>query len=169
MLLGLVATIVIPNLQNRIPGYKRKQFLAHVNALSRLTWQQALATQKAYRLFFDLDKRIIKVEAETEKKDKGGKPKFGDISIPYLNSTYQWADNIEIKQFYIDKNEMIARPGIKTEQVWFYCAPQGLVQSVIINMLDTSETDAQGKAITIGLVMNPFTGQFKEYDEFQKP
>ena len=65
MLLGLMATIVIPNLQQNIPGYKRKQFLSHLTALSQLTWQQALATQKAFRLFFDLEKRIRKVEAET--------------------------------------------------------------------------------------------------------
>ena len=86
-----------------------------------------------------------------------------------MSSTYEWAENIVIKQFYIDKDEMITRPGIKTEQVWFYIAPDGLVQPVVINMLDTSETDAQGKAVTMSLVMNPFTGKFKEYDEFQKP
>lgn len=169
MLLGLVATIVVPNLQNQVPGYKRKQFITHVTALSRLAWQQALAQQKAFRLFFDIEKHLIKVEQETDKKDKDGRPVFQEVAIPYLKSTYEWPENILIKQFFIDKQELMARVGIKTQEVWFYFAADGLAQPVIINIVDTNDLNAQGKPEQRSLVINPFTGQFKEYDEFQKP
>ncbi len=164
-----MGTIIIPNLQNQVPGYKRKQALGHIMALARLSWQQALATQKAFRLFFDIEKRTIKIEQETNKKDKDGIPTFKLVTIPYLASTYEWPENIVIKQFFIDKQDMMTRPGIKTQEVWFYIAPDGIVQPVIINLLDTNEFDATGKPVRISLAMNPFTGQFKEYEEFQKP
>ncbi|MEX0940272.1 MAG: type II secretion system protein [Candidatus Babeliales bacterium] len=168
MLIGLLATIVVPNLQNVIPGYKRKEFLSRLTGLVRLSWQQALITQRAHRVLFDLEKRIVQVEIESEKKDKKAKPLFEPIKISYLNSTYQWTENIEIKQFFVEGKELIARPGIKTEQVWFYIAPDGLAQEVIINFVDTAQLDA-GRPTTISLVLNPFSAQFREYDTFQKP
>ncbi|MGE0206655.1 MAG: Tfp pilus assembly protein FimT/FimU [Candidatus Babeliales bacterium] len=169
LILGIIATIAVPALQNRLPGYQRKQFIAEVDSLSRLAWQEALVQQKALRLLFTLDKRLMSVQIATGGFDKDGNPTFAPVDIPYLKSSYQWPDSIEIKQFFIGKKDFLTRPGIKTETIWFYYAPEGLVQPVIINMLDTSNQDAQGKARQISLVMNPFTGQFKEYEEFQKP
>ncbi len=168
MLLGIVATIVVPNLQQLLPAYKRKEFLTQVSALVRLTWQQALITQKAHRVFFDLEKRVLRIEIETDKKDKTGKPAFEPAAIAYLSTNYQWADAIKIKQFFIEGEEMLARPGIKTEQVWFYIAPDGLAQEVVINLIDSSDIDAQGKPAPVGLVLNPFSAEFKSYEEFQK-
>lgn len=169
MILGVMATIIVPNLQRLSPRYKRNEFLSQLGALVRLSWQQALITQKVHRVFFDVEKRIVRVDCVTEKKDKAGSPDFQPVSIAYLNTSYQWSPALEFKQFYIGKDEMLARPGIKTDQIWFYTVPDGLAQDVIINIVDIGETDAQGKPVRIGLVLNPFSAVFKEYEEFQKP
>lgn len=170
LLIGIMAAITVPNLKYLITGYQRKQFLTQLNGLTRLAWQQALSTQKAHRIFFDIPKRSILAEIEqVGKKDKEGRPAFALAQIPYLRNSFLWPETVEIKQFFIGKDEMITRPGIKTEQIWFYIVPDGLVQEVIINMTDASETDEHGKPLSTSLVMNPFTGEFKEYEEFQKP
>ena len=52
MILGIVATIVVPNLQKRLPGYQRKAFVNELNTLTALGWQNALSTQKVHRIFF---------------------------------------------------------------------------------------------------------------------
>jgi len=167
--MGIVATIVVPNLRTQMPSAVRKQAFAQIGSLARLSWQQALVTQKAFRLFFILEKRMIRVEQETAARDKDGIPKFKEFSIPYLASTYEWPENIVIKQFFIGNQDMMARQGIKTQEVWFYIAADGIVQPVIINLINTHELDGEGKPLGFSLVMNPFTGQFKEYEEFQKP
>jgi len=46
--------------------------------------------------------------------------------------------------------------------------PDGLSQDVIINFIDSQDPLPDGKMRQIGLVLNPFTVQFKEYDSFQK-
>jgi len=169
MLFGIVATIVVPNLQQLLPAYKRKEFLTQISALVRLTWQQSLATQTAHRVYFDLEKRLLRIEKETDTKDKDGNPAFAPAEINYLSTSYQWDEGIVIKQFYIEGEELLTRAGIKTEKVWFYIAPDGLAQEVVINLVDSGDFDEQGKPASVGLVLNPFSAEFKDYDEFQKP
>jgi prepilin-type N-terminal cleavage/methylation domain-containing protein len=169
MIIGFMATIVIPNLQQLSPQYKRKEFLSRLESLVRLSWQQALAEQKAVRIFFDLEKRFVQLEIETEKKEKAGEPEFKPASISYLNTSYEWSENIVFKSFYIGKDDILGRAGTKIETLWFYIASDGLAQEVIINMIDTADKDDQGNPAKIGLVLNPFTATFKEYDEFKKP
>jgi prepilin-type N-terminal cleavage/methylation domain-containing protein len=168
MLFGIMTTMVVPNLQYLLPTYKRKEFLTQISVLVHLTWQQSLATQKAHRVYFDLEKRILRIEIESDKKDKEGKPAFEPATITYLNTSYQWSDSIVIKQFFIEGEELLTHAGIKTDKVWFYIAPDGLAQEVVINLVDNGDLDAQGKPTPVGLVLNPFSAEFKIYDEFQK-
>lgn len=166
MLMGLMATIVVPNLGRLRPGYQRQQFVTQMTALMRLSWQQALIKQKPHRLLFDLKKKLVKVEQEV---DDGDAQKFESILVPYLRAEYTWDDTLSIKQFFIEKTDMLNRPGIKTEQIWFYVAPDGLVQPVIINMLDANDSDERGQPTQFSLVSNPFSAEFKEYEKFRKP
>jgi hypothetical protein len=57
--------------------------------------------------------------------------------------------------------------GRGTENIWFFVAASGLAQPVTINLVDDNDRSA-GRARSIGLVLNPFSAQFKEYDTFQK-
>jgi prepilin-type N-terminal cleavage/methylation domain-containing protein len=167
-LFGIVATFIVPNLQNFIPGYQRKTFLNNLEVLVQVAWQQSIITQKAHRVFFDIPQRTARIEIETDKKGKEGDSAFEPITIAYLATVYQWPVTIEFKQFFIEDREMISRAGVKTEQVWFYISPDGLAQSVIINIVDNAEVDQRGKPIAIGLRLNPFSARFKEYEQFQK-
>ena len=56
----------------------------------------------------------------------------------------------------------------KSGSVWFYIIPEGMTQDVVLNFIDTNDA-YDGHPRQVGLVLNPFTAQFKEYDEFQKP
>lgn len=169
MILGLVATIIIPNLQQRLPSYKRKEFIMQVRTLVNLAWQNALIRQKPHRVFFDLEHNKIQVEIEKDTKDKEGKQDFELISIPYMHSVYQWPATIVIKNFYIQGNDMFNRPGIKTETLWFYIAPDGLTQQVIINISDLNDRDQRDQPHQISLSINPFTAQLQEHEGFTKP
>lgn len=164
LLLGIVATIVIPNLQQRIPGHKRKAFISELNTLMALGWQDALASQKTIRVFFDIDKRVVSLESE-ERRKSSDEVVYKPLLQAYRSNSYEWPDQIEIKNFYIDSLDELNQPDRKTSSLWFYIMPEGLSQNVIINIEDTSQTPP----IRLGLVLNPFTVQLKEYDTFQKP
>jgi hypothetical protein len=56
----------------------------------------------------------------------------------------------------------------KTEEMWFYVIPGGMAQDVIINFIDTKDLYNNAPR-SVGLVLNPFSAQFKIYDTFQKP
>lgn len=165
--MAIIATIAIPNLVKLLPQAERKAFISNVTSLTRLAWQQALITQKAHRVLFDLEKHTIIVEQEKEVKDN--KPVFEPIKITYGSTRYQLPENIKIKQFFINKEDVLARRDIKTEQVWFYLVPDGLAQAVTLNAVDATQQDVQDNPVPFSLQLNPFSGQFTVYDEFKKP
>lgn len=160
LLLGIMATIIVPNLQQRVPGYQRKAFVTELNTLVALGWQAALSSQKVHRIFFDFTKRVAKVEVEEPGAAKD-LVVYNPLQQAYRKTWYEWPENIEIKDFYIGG---IKDPG-ELLNIYFFIVPDGLTQDVIINAVDTSQTTP----INLGLVLNPFTAQFKEYDTFQKP
>lgn len=164
LLLGIVAAIVVPNLQQRVSGHKRKAFISELNTLMALGWQDALATQKIIRVFFDVEKRLVILESE-EPGSIANEVVYKPITQTYRSNSYEWPQEIEIKNFFIDGVDELNQPERKTSFLWFYIMPEGLSQNVIINVEDSSQT----QPIRLGLVLNPFTVQLKEYDTFQKP
>lgn len=167
LLLGIMATILIPNIAYVRPGYERRAFVAQVNNLLRFAWRDALISQKIHRIHFDLKKRIIRVQVEGA--EHGNEKKFYDVKTQYVKSWYEWPEHIIIKQLFVGKEEQLQRPGTKTESAWFFIVPEGMSQEVIINALTTIEKDEKGKEKQIGLVINPFTAQLNAYETFQKP
>ena len=159
-IMGLIAAIALPNLQGLLPGYKRREFIANLQNMFSLTWQHALATNKAHRVFFDFKKRIVQVEIE-DHVTKEGNPVFKPVQGTYQKYTTQWPEALTIKQFFIEGQDEMARAGREILTAWVYIVPQGYAQDLIINMLDGTRQ--------VGLVLNPFTMRFKTYDTFQKP
>lgn len=168
LLLGIIGAISIPNLRYLMPGYKRKEFVTHVSGLVQLGWQNALVSQKLHRLFFDLKTRTMRLEIET-RKPENTQEFFEPVKLVNVSAQYQWPDTIEIKQFFIDGNNVMGAAGFKAETMWFYIVPEGMVQEVIINLVDTKERDAEKKPFSFSLVVNPFTANLKMHEGFSKP
>lgn len=162
-IMALLAAIISPNFRRRQPEYERQQFLGHLNALMRIALQQAVVMQKLHRVYFDFKNKKITVQIKGEGKDQKGEHIFMPIKAPYLHHTLTVPKNFSIEQFFIEGTDEFKREG----QAWFFIMPEGLAQDVIINIIDKNKA-YRDKPKKIGLVLNPFTAQFKVYDSFQK-
>ena len=166
-IIGMMIATVIPYMQQMRTGYERKQFIARINSLSQVAWQQAVITGSVHRIMFNMKERIAFVERDVTKSVLTKKLDFEPIKVGE-GSSMSWPRSIEIKQFIVGGyDEMRRFAGKRTETVWFYIIPDGMTQAVTINGVDRSEL-IEGRPKQFGLVMNPFFGQFKVYDAFQK-
>jgi prepilin-type N-terminal cleavage/methylation domain-containing protein len=169
-IIALLATIIVPNFVGVKPWYVRKQFVAQLNALLLFARQHAIVTNKIQKVDFDFGERKVRLFSEIEKEK--GKLEFKLVTSSYINPMVEIPDSLEIKNFYIAGSgfdEMTKFAGTRAKGgVWFYLVPEGISQEVIINILDSKDVMFNGKPRPIGLVLNPFTAQFKEYDTFQK-
>ncbi len=169
-ILGIVAAVALPNFTRRMPGYERKAFVTQLNALMAEAWQQGLQSQKLQKIVCDLNKRELFVEQQVKEDDKG-EPVFARSTTPYTKTAVIWPKSLQIRQLFIQGfDELNAQASQrKTDQIWFFMVPDGLSQEVIMNMLSVNDGQADDQGKQIGLVLNPFTSQFKVYDEFQNP
>jgi prepilin-type N-terminal cleavage/methylation domain-containing protein len=166
-IIGIVGAVIMPNINRTTPRYEREVFIARFNTLLQYAWQQALITHKIQQISVDVGKKTIVLLAQVDEKDRSGAAIFKPIANPVEDTTCPIPDQIIIKQFFIEGFDMMKKYG-KTKAVWFYIVPEGMTQDVIINCMDTK--DKQGdQPRQIGLILNPFTAQFKIYDTFQKP
>lgn len=110
LLVGMIASIVIPALQHRVPGYKRKEFITQLGALVNLAWQNALIEQRMHRVWFDVEKNIARVEIQKISAPGDTKERFEPINVPYIKSEYHWPSTIHIKQLLIDGVDITNQP-----------------------------------------------------------
>lgn len=167
-----MATFIAPNLQRRLPHYERQQFIARLNSFTGLAWHNALVTHKVHRVVIDSAKKTIQVQMQNVSTDGKKGVDFVPLKNSYIKSAGTFGDNLEIRNFYIEGDDQIAkhRGGKKSShETWFFIMPDGLTQAVVMNIIDTKDRNASGQAHEVGLVLNPFNAQFKEYDTFQKP
>jgi prepilin-type N-terminal cleavage/methylation domain-containing protein len=168
-IIGIIGAVIMPNFQRSTPRYEREEFIARFNALTQLGWQQALVHNKAQRISIDIAKKVIFLSSGTGEKDRSGELIFKASTDLVQEVSCVLPDQIDIKQFFVEGFDMMAKyTGRKTEEMWFYIVPEGMAQDVIMNFLDKKDTQ-NDKPRHIGLVLNPFTAQFKIYDAFQKP
>lgn len=167
LIIGVMASLLGPSLfSGRTPRYERDQFVARLNSLVSTAQQQAIIERTVHSLEFDFKKRLVTLKrapypgalADDFETIKG----LGNAGY------YVWPEQFEVKQFIIEGNDIMKAFSRKdTGEGWFFIVPEGLVQEVTINFLDTKDT-IDGDARKVGLVLNPFTAQFKTYDTFQK-
>lgn len=172
LLIGIMASLVVPNLRIMIPEQERKLFITQLNDLVQFAWQNALKTRKLHRIFFDFDKRTISVEQriiDGQKIDK--KEKYQVVTQAYLETSIIVPETINIINFFVENfgDEMRRLSEGKTDSAWFFVIPDGVVQEVTINLVDHYDILSDGMPRQVGLVMNPFSAQFKVYDEFKSP
>ena len=88
-----------------------------------------------------------------------------------MKTTVAIPASFSFKQFFVEGYDEIGKYGVgkKLESLWFFIVPDGLSQSVIINIVNKKEKGTAERFRPIGLVLNPFMVQFKAYDTFQKP
>lgn len=164
----VMAAIVVPNLKPRKAQDERTAFIAQLNSVLSLAWQNALITHSVHRILFDFKKNKVTVEAAAGDKDSQGEQKFIPLQHSYVQTTLQWPDYLRIKNFFIEGfDEMSRFAGADTGQTWFFIVPDGLTQRVTINLIDTHDLRSNGRQTKIGLVLNPFTAQFTAYDTFK--
>ncbi len=167
LIIAMIMAAVVPYMQQRGPGYERKQFVAQLNALVQFAWQQAIISHKTHRVLFDFNERKATVERDITRTVAGKKLSFEAIK-GVTGTSMTWPSFIVIKQFMIEGfDEMQRFTGGASKTVWFYIIPDGMTQQVTINGID-KEDKVDGKLRQFGLVLNPFMAQFKEYDVFQK-
>jgi len=167
-IIGTLATVIVPTFMRRSPIYERRAVIAKLNALTRLAWQNALIENKIHKVKFNLEEGEVSLEITKGQYEKG-EPTFKPLERTYIDTHFDWPENLEIKQFFLEKTDEIRLRGGRTDlSLWFFVMPDGLAQDVIINFIDTKDLLPDGRPKPFGLVLNPFSVQFKEYDTFQK-
>lgn len=162
---GIMMTAIVPLLQQDM-GYERKQFIARLNSLVQLAWQQAIITHDVHRVLFDFKEHTAIIERNTTPSSTDKKLTFEPIKDPY--ATMRWAEHVVIRQFIIEGYDKLKRSASRaTNSAWFYIIPDGMTQQVTINGIDKHDL-FNNRPRQFGLVLNPFMAQFKEYDTFQK-
>jgi prepilin-type N-terminal cleavage/methylation domain-containing protein len=168
-IIGVLGAVIMPNISRKTPRYEREAFIARFNSLVQYGWQQALVTHKVQRITVDVGKKIISLAVDSGNKDRAGEPVFIPIERPVQDTEITIPPQIQIKQFFIEGFDMMTKfARSKTASMWFYIVPEGMVQNVVVNGVDTQDVhDDQPRQFS--LVLNPFTALFKTYDTFQKP
>jgi prepilin-type N-terminal cleavage/methylation domain-containing protein len=166
LIMGAVAALVGPSLfSSRTPRYEREEFVARLDSLVATAVLQAILERTVHSLEFDFKKRTVDIK----RAPYPSAPVDDFELVKGLSSAhYSWPEQFEIKQFLVGGSDLMkAFSRNDTGEAWFFVIPDGMAQEVTINFLDTKDT-IEGAARKVGLVLNPFTAQFKTYDEFQK-
>ena len=159
-IIALMGVIAIPQFSKERTKAIDTLFVS-LNALTRAAYNDAHITGALHRIVFDLAHDQASIERATDKKTASGDLIFEPVNSRYIKNSISWPEMLLMSNFYIKKTDELQ--GAKTTKVWFYINPDGVSQQIIINFLDQEHNKAWS------FVLNPFTVQFKKYDEFQKP
>ena len=141
--------------------------MTRLNALVKTAALQALTTRAMHEIEFNFASRSVQVKKSTGAFDDKGLLVTVPVRPQQVHTFFMWPTSIEIKNFFIEGTDEMARYTKGTGAAFFYIMPEGLAQQVTINFIDKKDT-VDGKVRRVGLVLNPFTMQFSEYDEFQR-
>jgi prepilin-type N-terminal cleavage/methylation domain-containing protein len=166
-IIAILASIVVPNFQARQPRYERELFIARLNSLVYVAWQQAIMTRAVHKVSFNFSRKVISIAREVVSNSPKKEPEFKPVTGQFFQTTLRLPENIKIQQFILEGFDEMKRSTGQTNEVWFFIIPDGLTQMVTINALDMRDT-TRNKPRQFSLVLNPFNAQFMPYDTFQK-
>lgn len=166
-IIGFMATILVPNLFAPTAAKERKNFIAALNGLLYIGWQQALITHKVHMATFDLNKNKVYLEV-VQSMENPSSPKTAPVNINYQKTSIEWPEQFEVQNFFIEGYDEKGRSA-RQNVFFFYIMPDGMAQDVVVNIYDTKDVLPDQSPRPIGLVLNPFSVQLKEYDTFKKP
>ena len=163
--MAILAAIAIPNLKPRQPSIDK--FLSDLNAFSQIAWQDTIVTGALHRVVFNFSTKRISLEKEkafATGKQLDESQAFEPVVSAYLSNTISYSDSLAIRSFFVaGKNEMEG-----SEQAWYFIGQNGISQEVMINIEDQSSANREEPDV-YGLVLNPFSAQFKKYETYQEP
>jgi len=168
LLIGIMGAVLVPYLGGSKEKADMRVFVAKINQLLQGAWRNALETRQIQRVYVDFDANTITLG---ELKSKGATQKE-DVYVAVKNlltdATIAIPDGCTFVNFYIEGKDEMARSGGKRKDAWFFIMPDGIAQSVVINLKLQNEDERAGIELA-GLVLNPFSAQFEYFDEWQKP
>ena len=154
-IIGLMAAVIVPNLQIFKKRQADKEFIVSLNYISKLASDNAANSGKLHRVVFDFDNANIFVEQQD-----------GDKFVRYENDNLTNTgtfEAIEIINIFINgSDEMQLKSGeSKKNTVWYFIVPNGLTQEVIINY-DVGQAQKN-------LIIDPFSALFKGGNGYKIP
>ena len=171
LIMALLGTFVVPNLQGSKPAAERKQFVAQLNEFMAFAWYNGVTTGKVQKIVFDLEKNSIRLEQQKMKEEKPSQETVYElVTRAYTQTELEWPKQYQVKNFFIEGSDEVARygSGRTLKSAYFFLVPDGLTQDVVINAIDMNDRTGTRKGKQFSLVLNPFTAHFKEYDSFQQ-
>lgn len=160
-IMAIVMGLGLATMQQSGPRYERETFIARLNSLLFLGWQNAIKVGKPSRVSFDFEKKRISLAQETDSIDKQtGDYGFKPLVRQYGKTELAIPENIKFEQFIIEGYDELRRySGRKNAETWFFIMPGGLTQEVAITMVDLKDRKRR-----FSLVLNPFSAQFASHE-----
>ncbi|MCF7799910.1 type II secretion system GspH family protein [Candidatus Babeliales bacterium] len=164
VIIGSMITIIGYMLVVRKPEADLKTVLSEFNALASIARQEAIATQKVHRLYFQPNKNepdFVAIQVEEKDPENPEKLIYKQIEPLYSKSKYDLPEDIKMDAFYIGKVEQFSE---NKNKAYCYIIPNGLVQDVKIYLIKKNE----GREEKVTFKMEPFLGNFDMHEGFIK-
>jgi len=168
VIIAIMATVMVPNFRRATPDQERAKVITSLNELMQGAWQNATSNDKLQKIEFNFDRQAVKLtQAQKMGLTVDDDQKFEPVGENVIISEVKWPEYYRIINFYIEGRDQM-RLGSR-DTAWFYVVPDGLAQQVVINFIDEKASEDSDIPVKVGLVLNPFYVQFKEFYEFQQP
>ena len=166
-LIGVLGSMVIPNLFRSKQGVVRKEFLSSFESLLKGAVQQAVLTGKVYQVYINNDDKIVQTRVFDSKSSEQNKHKqFTKVNDDQYLQELPLPSQLIVKNFFIGKSDEVIA-GSKLQDVWFYIMPDGSCQPILVNMID--QHDYTENDFKFSFVISPFYARMSVYESFQTP
>ena len=166
-IIGLLTGAVIMSFRKATPADQLKEFAAVLNTHMSKAWQKAILSKKDQKVIFDLKNNYCWSKEVASKQD-GSEDQ--EVVPDKKDQLARWDESIEFVNFYIDGEDEIAKysgsEGVN--KLWLFITSRGIAQPIVINA-SIKHVDDDSDRVGLGLVLNPFSPQFRLYDEFKHP
>lgn len=165
VVIAFMATIISPWLFRKKPAQNWPTTLDRFNSFLYFARQEAISTNKVYRVVFKSNKQepdFILVQEETEDPENPDKIIYKQTFSEYFKTQYTLPDTIKMVSCYKGKVEQFAE---NKGNGYCFVIPNGLVEDIMIYLvrkIDDKEEKATFK-------ISPFVGKFDFYEGFLKP
>lgn len=166
ILIGVIATIVIPRFAHRTPGAEWPTILNELNNLVTFAQQEAMANQKIYRLTFSKNQQphcSIIVEEENIDPENPNKKIYTPASSYAIEPHYDFHESIGLKALYNGKQKTLIEDEKGTAHC--YLIPDGLAQEITLYLFHKNQPEEKGVTLTL----QPFAGLFTLEEGYIKP
>lgn len=164
-IIGMITVMVMPTFR-KTSAIEPKEFVAKLNVIMQAAWQQALSSGHTQKVLFDFAAKKISLFEVTHLGVDEDHDKETPVTGSVLDTQATIPDTYKIDNFYIKKKDIMSLPD--QTKAWFYLAPSGLAQAIVIN-ITAHEQETKQSNERFGLVLNPFSAQFEYYDTPQRP